>query len=55
LEKKNFVRKDQFLLTSFLCNIWQPPRVCWLFQNTYYLITGFLQACKSSIISFLNY
>lgn len=28
LEKKNFARKDQFLLTSFLSNIWQPPRIC---------------------------
>ncbi len=28
LEKKNFAGKDQFLVTSFLSNIWQPPRIC---------------------------
>jgi hypothetical protein len=28
LQRKSFVNKDQFLLTSFLSNIWQPPRIC---------------------------
>ena len=28
LQKKSFASKGQFLLTSFLSNIWQPPRVC---------------------------
>jgi hypothetical protein len=28
LQKKSFVNKDQFLPTSFLSNIWQPPRAC---------------------------
>jgi hypothetical protein len=28
LQKKSFATKDQFLLTSFLSNIWQPPRIC---------------------------
>ena len=28
LQEKSFVNKDQFLLTSFLSNIWQPPRIC---------------------------
>jgi hypothetical protein len=28
LEKKSFVTKDQSLITSFLSNIWQPPRIC---------------------------
>ena len=27
-EKKNFSREDDHLLTSFLSNIWQPPRAC---------------------------
>lgn len=27
LEKKTFKNKDHFLLTSFLSNIWQPPKV----------------------------
>lgn len=27
LEKKNFETKDGFLLSSFLSNIWQPPRI----------------------------
>jgi hypothetical protein len=27
LQKKNFANKDQFLLTSFLSNIWQPPKI----------------------------
>jgi len=27
LEKKSFETEDQFLHTSFLSNIWQPPRV----------------------------
>lgn len=28
LQKKSFASKGQILLTSFLSNIWQPPRVC---------------------------
>lgn len=28
LEKKNIETSDQFVLTSFLSNIWQPPRAC---------------------------
>ena len=28
LEKKNFEIKDEILLSSFLSNIWQPPRIC---------------------------
>jgi hypothetical protein len=28
LQEKSFISKDQFLLTSFLSNIWQPPRIC---------------------------
>ncbi|HEY9341139.1 MAG TPA: hypothetical protein VIQ23_06130 [Hanamia sp.] len=28
LQKNSFVTKDQFLPTSFLSNIWQPPRIC---------------------------
>jgi hypothetical protein len=28
LQKESFVKKDQSLLTSFLSNIWQPPRIC---------------------------
>ena len=27
LQKKNFVRKDRFINSSFLSNIWQPPRI----------------------------
>jgi len=28
LQKKPFIKRDQFLLTSHLSNIWQPPRIC---------------------------
>lgn len=28
LQKKNFTKKDEFLLTSHLPLIWQPPRIC---------------------------
>ncbi|HTM67328.1 MAG TPA: hypothetical protein VL093_13455 [Flavipsychrobacter sp.] len=27
-EDRNFTSRDQFLQTSFLSNIWQPPRAC---------------------------
>ncbi len=28
LEKKSIIAHDRFLPTSFLSNIWQPPRIC---------------------------
>ncbi len=28
LQEKTFAIKEEFLLTCFLPNIWQPPRVC---------------------------
>ena len=27
-EKKNYVTQDRFLLSSYLSNIWQPPKSC---------------------------